>query len=144
MIGIDSNFLVACELREHEHYEGVHAILDELVERNERFAIAPQVISEFIHVITDGRRMKKPHSMRLALERAALWCGSVDVTTLVPEQRAVDLFFDWMDRFSLGRKRVLDTMFAATLFTAGVKRLATINRSDFEIFGTFQLISPKC
>jgi predicted nucleic acid-binding protein len=143
MIGIDASFLVACELQEHAQHEGVHKILDRFVEENERFALAPQVLAEFLHVVTDGKRLKKPQSMRQALERAELWRTAVEVTMLTPAEGSVDLFFQWMITYRLGRKRVLDTMLAATYASAGVVRLATLNVGDFEVFGVFECIAPS-
>ncbi|HMJ89218.1 MAG TPA: hypothetical protein VK530_05355 [Candidatus Acidoferrum sp.] len=47
-----------------------------------------------------------------------------------------------MNRFQLGRKRILDTQLAAILHTAGVHRLFTSNPRDFEVFGVFELLVP--
>jgi hypothetical protein len=52
--------------------------------------------------------------------------------------RVVDL----MKRYSLGRKRILDTALAATLECSGVGRLATLNLRDFKIFPFLELVSP--
>lgn len=41
-----------------------------------------------------------------------------------------------------GRKRVLDTVLAATLESAGVSRLATFNVDDFSVFGFLEVVSP--
>ena len=54
----------------------------------------------------------------------------------------MSLFFDWMLRYQLGRKRILDTMLAATLHTAGVRRFFTSNPDDFRVFGVFELLVP--
>ena len=48
-----------------------------------------------------------------------------------------------MTQFRLGRKRVLDTMLAATLATAGIVTAATIDVRDFEVFGVFECLAPK-
>jgi predicted nucleic acid-binding protein len=143
MIGLDANFLIACEAQEHQHHEAAHEILSSLMVEGERFAIAPQVLAEYLHIITDGRRLKKPQTMRQALERADLWRTAAEVDVLLPNDRALELFFSWMSQFRLGRKRVLDTMLAATLATAGIVRLATIDVRDFEVFGVFECLAPK-
>lgn len=50
---------------------------------------------------------------------------------------------EFLDSLSLGRKRILDTALAATLELAGVRRLATFNRKDFEVFPFLELVSPR-
>jgi predicted nucleic acid-binding protein len=143
MIGLDANFLIACELREHQHHEAVHEVLDSLMMEGERFAIAPQVLAEYLHIVTDGRRLKNPQTMPQALERAELWRTATEVDLLFPNDRALELFFSWMNQFQLGRKRVLDTMLAATLATAGIVRVATIDVRDFAVFGVFDCVTPR-
>ena len=46
-----------------------------------------------------------------------------------------------MEKFSLGRKRILDTTLAATYHERGIKALATANPADFAIFGVFEFES---
>jgi hypothetical protein len=47
-----------------------------------------------------------------------------------------------MERFRLGRKRILDTALAATVEMAGVSRLATLNARDFALFPFLELVDP--
>jgi len=143
MIGIDSNFLIACQLPEHLQHLAVRKVLNQIVDEGERFAIAPQVLAEFVHIVTDGRRVQVPHTMEQALAEADLWRTAVDVDLLAPSADAVELFFQWMRQFRLGRKRVLDTLLAATYAVAGVDKIATIDVGDFQVFGCFELIAPS-
>jgi hypothetical protein len=48
-----------------------------------------------------------------------------------------------MDRLRLGRKRILDTAFAATLEEAGVRHLATLNQKDFEAFDFLEVVTVE-
>jgi len=50
-------------------------------------------------------------------------------------------FFTLLQRHQLGRKRILDTMCAASLKSAGVRKLITNNRKDFQNLGEFDLVS---
>jgi hypothetical protein len=45
-----------------------------------------------------------------------------------------------MARHGLGRKRVLDTLLAASFHTAGVKSILTLNPADFDVFGQFACV----
>jgi predicted nucleic acid-binding protein len=47
-----------------------------------------------------------------------------------------------MQRHFLGRKRILDTALAATLEAARIRRLATFNGRDFEVFGFLEVVEP--
>jgi len=68
---------------------------------------------------------------------------SSDVVGLLdPKEATLNQSLRWMREFSLGRKRILDTHFAAILHTHGVRRLLTSNPGDFAVFGVFELIVP--
>ena len=143
MIGIDANFLIACEIEEHVHHDAARALLNSLVEAGEQFAMAPQVIAEFLHIVTDAKRLKLPRTMEQALAKAEAWRTAIDVVMLYPEADALDLFFHWMSKFRLGRKRVLDSLLAATYATRNVPAIATIDATDFQVFGVFKIVAPR-
>ena len=141
MIGIDANVLIACELTIHPQHRAVHLLLDGEVKQGESFALCPQVLSEFIHIVTDSKRLSDPLTMPEALQQAELWSSASDVSMLLPGSQALNLFYRWMNVHDLGRKRVLDTLMAATYASGGVTKLATLNPKDFEVFGTFELVA---
>jgi predicted nucleic acid-binding protein len=45
-------------------------------------------------------------------------------------------------RHRLGRKRLLDTMLAAILESAGIDRLATFNGDDYAVFPFLDVVEP--
>lgn len=90
-----------------------------------------------MHVVTDAKRFTAPLTMGQALERAQAWWDSPDVERVEPDDGAVKWFRDAMARHQLGRKRVLDTMLAASYRSAGVTSLLTLNAADFVVFGEF-------
>jgi len=51
-------------------------------------------------------------------------------------------FFAWMRQHRLGRKRILDTMLAATFREAGIVFIFTTNSRDFTVLGDFVCVTP--
>ena len=139
--GIDTDFLVAAEIREHPFHRPADALLRSLLADGHDFAIAPQTLAEFIHIVTDPKRMPQPLTIADAIARAEHWWHAEEVLRVFPEGRAVSDFLSWLSSHRLGRKRLLDTLLAATFQQAGVKRLITNNDRDFKIFGSFEIVS---
>jgi predicted nucleic acid-binding protein len=139
--GIDTDFLVAVEIREHPFHHPADALLHSLLADGHDFAIAPQTLAEFIHIVTDPKRMPQPLTMADAIARAEHWWQAEEVVRVFPEGRAVSDFLGWLSSHRLGRKRLLDTLLAATFQQAGVKRLITNNDRDFKVFGSFEIVS---
>ena len=101
------------------------------------FALAPQVLTEFIHVVTDPRRFAHPLSMTEAIDRAQLWWDAQEVKPVFPSQDSTRLTLQWLRDHRLGRKRLLDTQLAATYFANEITQIATSNTQDFALFGVF-------
>ena len=62
---------------------------------------------------------------------------------MFPDDGATRQFVGWLQQFSLGRKRLLDTLLAATYRQAGIQSLLTTNPADFGLFGVFTCITPR-
>jgi len=54
-------------------------VIQSLRQKNDRFALAPQVLAEFIHIVTDPKRFSSPLTVELALRRAETWWNSKEV-----------------------------------------------------------------
>ena len=141
--GLDTGFLVAAEVRKHAAHADARATLAQVLSAGDVIAIAPQVLAEFIHVVTDPRRFTQPLDMNAAGHVAEQWWTASNVVHAFPDAGAVRQFLAWLQQFSLGRKRLLDTLLAATYQQSGIKSLLTTNQSDFLVFGVFTCISPR-
>jgi hypothetical protein len=68
----------------------------------------------FVHVVTDSKRFSAPLSMNAARDLAQTRWTAHEVIHIVPGDTAVTQFFAWHRAQNLGRKRLLDTLLAAT------------------------------
>jgi predicted nucleic acid-binding protein len=141
--GLDTGFLVAAAVREHADHDAAHDALARLLSAGDLIAIAPQVLAEFIHIVTDPRRFAQPLDMAAARQLAERWWTAREVVRVFPDDAATRQFLAWLQQFSLGRKRLLDTLLAATYRQAGISSLLTTNPADFSVFGAFTRITPR-
>ena len=142
MIGLDTTVLIANELNEvplHRQVRNHIALLCR--ERGTRFGLAPQVLQEFLHVATDPSRFQQPLTMEQALSRANFWWDASEVVHCHINDNSWQVAISWIEKYSLGRKRILDTTLAATYHNCGIQSLATANPADFAVFGVFQFES---
>ena len=139
--GIDTGFLVAAEVAEHPSHAAARTKLAELIASGDTLAIAPQIVAEFLHVVTDPKRFGSPLDMPAAIGLAEQWWTARDVVPVFPNDLAMRQQLAWMRQYFLGRKRLLDTLLAATYWQAGVSSLLTTNPKDFTIFGCFQCVT---
>ena len=91
--GIDTGFLVALEIIEHAEHAAARALLARLIQAGDRLALAPQVLAEFVHVVTDQRRFARPLDMTVARRIASEWWLGQEVDQVFPDDAATQLFF---------------------------------------------------
>ena len=141
MTGLDTTLLVQVEIQETDgHGAALEVLRREILGRDREAALAPQVLSEFIHVVTDPRRFERPLSMAQALAKASFWWNATEVERTVPDDQVVGQFLAWMQEHGLGRKRLFDALLAATYYRHGVTRIVTSNARDYRVFGVFELV----
>jgi predicted nucleic acid-binding protein len=143
ILGADTSFLVTLEIREAAHHLQVRDFLTRtILQANNSLALAPQVMAEFIHVVTDPHRFQKPLSMEEALRKVELWWNAEEVHPVFPDIGTLTLFTHWMYRYRPGRKRILGTLLAATYVTAGVRCIVSSDARDYRIFEGLEVVDP--
>ena len=80
--------------------------------------------------------------MPTATQIANRWWAAKQVIQLFPDDASMKQFLAWVMQFSLGRKRLLDTLLAATFQQAGIQSIMTTNPADFTVFGVFTCVTP--
>jgi predicted nucleic acid-binding protein len=141
VIGLDTSFLVAVTVKEHPAHRQAWRLFDaEIRGQDGAVALAPQVLTEFAHVVTDPRRFQRPLGMDEALEVGHNWWSARECRHAPAGADAVSIFRDWMALHRLGRKRLLGTMLAATYHAFGVTRIATTDWRDFDLFEVFEIV----
>lgn len=142
-LGVDTTFLIQAEVKESAHHEASKAFLDGRVTgKRQALAIAPQVLLEFVHIVTDGKRFLRPLPMEQALQRSAFWWNAREVRQVYPTAEAFLMFHEWMQIYALGRNRILDTFLAATYLSLGIREIVSSNVRDYSIFPGLSVIDP--
>lgn len=143
-LGIDSNVLLQAHVPALDRHELAHRYLHrQLALPGVTLVVTPLVLHEFVHVVTDGRRFDPPVAMTEALAVARGYLGRSNVECIATDEGSLLLGLDLLSRHKLGRKRIADTLFAATLLAHGVHRLVTFNVADFKVFENLIAMEPE-
>ena len=70
------------------------------------------------------------------LGRSNIECAAVD-------ELALRLALELMDAERLGRKRIVDSLLAATLLSRGVDQIVTCNPQDHAVFDGLRVVDPR-
>ena len=137
MIGIDTSFLVAWAIPEHPAHQECRRLAEEAASDQRTFALTSGILAVVIHVVTDSRRFARPLEMEAASAMARFWTNATEVRLLPQGQDVTRQWLDWLAEHRLGRKRLLDTLIAATWHVAGIRDVYTLNPNDFTVFRKF-------
>lgn len=142
--GLDTNVLLYAHIESLPNHQDVRDyLLSQLRDTSVQLILTADVLNEFIHVSTDGKRFSPPVEMKQAVATARLYLKHRNIICLGTEETALLRAFNLMDQHRLGRKRVSDTILAATLMTHGVQEIITCDPDDFRIFEPLGVIDPR-
>lgn len=142
ILALDTDVLVGWAVSGAATHLKCRKLLRSHIGQRGRIGLVPQVLFEFVHISTDPKRLKDPLTMDQALALTEQLWNSREAEWLFPGPRILPRTVELMHSLHLGRKRILDTALAATLEEAGVARLATFNRKDFQCFPFLVTVSP--
>ncbi|MCG8479401.1 MAG: PIN domain-containing protein [Spirochaetales bacterium] len=132
--GLDTTFTVQLGVAEHPTHAAAVGLRDRLLADSHDFALAPQVLAEHVHIVTDPRRFTSPATAADALDQSRAWWEAIEIRRVYVDDEAVAIFYRWMAQHSLGRRRILDTMLAATYHSAGITAIISSNGRDYRPF----------
>jgi predicted nucleic acid-binding protein len=143
MTGIDTNILVQLCLANHPGNKATLAAVQQELQAGNVIVFTASVVAEFLHVITDSRRFTDALSMTEALDWVDEFLQNSNSVQFIPTtEQSARLAMDWIRKFQLGRKRLLDTNLAAAIYVAGGRRIVTSNPNDFAVFNVLEVICP--
>jgi len=142
--GLDTNVLIYAQMPVFPEHEIVRKfLLAQLALPDMTLVVTPSILHEFVHIVTDGRRFDPPVPMVQAIMLARLCLGRNNVDCVSTNESILLEAFDLMEHYNLGRKRIADTLFAATLMHFGIRELITCNPDDFRLFKDLKIIDPR-
>lgn len=142
-LGIDTDVLVNWAMAGAPHHQEARTFVERQVAAGRQLGITPQVVFEFVHIVSDPRRFEKPLPMDRAIDMVREIWDAPETVRIAPPAAMLHRALELLRSLGLGRKRILDTALAATLEGAGVDRLATYNGKDFEAFPFLTVIDPS-
>jgi predicted nucleic acid-binding protein len=142
--GVDTNVLIYAHIPAfQEHSQVWNFLLDQLNRPDVTLVVTPEIFHEFVHVVTDSKRFDPPVSMSEALSIVRLYLEKTNIECLGTTEAILGEALSLMERYKLGRKRVADTLFAATLLHDRINTIVTYNPKDFRVFEGLTVIDPR-
>jgi toxin-antitoxin system PIN domain toxin len=129
---VDTNVLVYSTVKSCPKFQEARAWLDQMFKRGDSLVIIPQIIREYLVVLTRGKIFTETFTIDQALREIEAILKTVvvlDETVQVAEQ-----LWALVRKHNVQGKSVHDANLVAGMLTYGVQRLATYNTADFKRF----------
>lgn len=125
MILPDVNVLVYAFREDAEDHKAYRRWLEEVVSRDEPFALADMVLSGFVRVVTHPRVFRDPAPVKRALEFVEALRGQDNCVVLAPGRRHWELFAKLCVEARASGNLVPDAFLAALAIEAGCEWITT-------------------
>ncbi len=130
MILLDTNIILRSKQKNSMHFHSVVSQLFKLADAGEELIVCPQVIYEFYVVAT---RPVNENGLGLSANKAKNEIENILETYFMPPEDE-RLFYIWkkiIADYSVSGKNAHDARIVAFMVTHGIKKLNTLNKSDF-------------
>jgi predicted nucleic acid-binding protein len=128
---IDTNVLVYAHFPSSPHYAASY----DLLRRSERgeisLAIIPQVVAEFVSVVTNPKRVSPSKSVEEAVEAAHRVLAIPNVVLLPFPETATQTFLALLLTHPVTGPEIFDRQIAAVMIEHGIQTVYTFNVRDF-------------
>ncbi len=138
---VDTNVLVYSTVADNPWHQEARDWLMHLHASGLVLCVTPQILREYMVVLTRGAVFEKQFSTAEVLtvvETLLQTLEVLDETTIV-----ADTLHDLLRRYPLRGKRIHNANLVAVMLTYGISRLATYNRDDFAVFKEI-VLEPLC
>lgn len=137
----DTNVMVYNQDIESEFYTASANFHEMVLSGKITACISTQNCSEFISVVTNDRRVTRPHSMKKAVEELEKYIDSGLFNIICPNMRTSEIFIKLLRKYeSKNNKHVFDIFLVAIMLSNNVKKILTANHTDFEMFDEIDTI----
>ena len=137
---IDTNVLIYSTVSGNPWHANARQWLADLQGAGHRLCVSPQIVREFLVVLTRGEVFSQTFTPTEALNTFAALRPSLVI--LRETEEAFERLLSLVEQYDVKGKVIHDAQVVATMLANGVTHLATYKRSDFTRYTEITLESP--
>jgi predicted nucleic acid-binding protein len=139
---LDTNVLVYAHDSTSTYQRSAAELVRKALSGQFEAVLSIQNIGELYSVLTSRKRVKKPLVPREARNICKLYLDAAEISKLNPDEKALVRALELASEENIVGGDFFDCLLAATMESAGIKKIYTENISDFEKFGFLEVVSP--
>jgi len=141
VILLDTNVLVYGVNADAPQHSSSQAVIQAAFDRHILAAVVPQILLEFLAVVTSPRRVIRPLDAAEAWEQVEILRVNLPVLGLEPE--ALTILGELVLAHRPAGRGIFDLFLAAQMRTHGIRTICTYNGSDFDRLRDVEALTPE-
>jgi predicted nucleic acid-binding protein len=130
-VAVDTNVLVYAHFPSSAHHAASYALLQRAERQEITLCAFPQVIAEFISVVTNPKRVNPAKTVVDAVQAIQRVLGSPGVILLPFPESATNTFLSLFLAHPVAGPEIFDRQLVAVMMEHGIGTMVTFNVSDF-------------
>jgi toxin-antitoxin system PIN domain toxin len=141
VILLDTDVLVYAVNADAPQHSSSQAVVQAAFDRHILAAVVPQILLEFLAVVTNPRRVTRPLDPARAWEQVEIL--RVNLPVLGLELDALTMLGELVIAHRPAGRGIFDLFLAAQMRTHGVRTICTYNGSDFDRLRDVEAVTPE-
>jgi predicted nucleic acid-binding protein len=139
---VDTNVLVYALFPDAPQHVAARALLDRALEVGAGLCVSLTIVSEFISIVTDSRRVTSPRSPDDAAQTVEKILALPGMTVIPIPPDVIERVLVLVRAYRVTGASLFDFQIIATMLGNGLRRVYTYNRSDFEKVHEIDVLTP--
>jgi toxin-antitoxin system PIN domain toxin len=128
---VDTNVLVYAHFPSSPHHAASYALLQRAERQEITLCVFPQVVAEFISVVTNPRRVSPSKTVEDAVQAVRRVLATPGVVLLSLPESATSTFLDLLLAHPATGPEIVDRQLVAAMMEHGIGTMVTFNVNDF-------------
>jgi len=139
---LDTNVLVYAADETSPFHQAAVSLREKGLKREVLLCICPQVLCEFLAIITDPRRVNSPRTQKEALVEIEKYFHSENILKIYPGPELIERMLSLLKQYKIARQDIFDLQLVATMLSNNIARIYTYNQADFVKFKEIEVLTP--
>lgn len=140
---LDSNVLVYAADKSSPYHKPSKELRERGLTGEILLCVCPQVLTEFLAVVTDSRRVKNPISPSEAIKEVEKYLTAPNILKIYQNEVSFRELVELIGKYKIGKQEVFDLQLVSTMLTSKISKIYTFNTSDFSKFKEIKILSPN-
>jgi len=138
---VDTNVMVYAADTNSPFHVACRQLIKQGIKDEVSLCVSPQVLFEFLAVITSPKRVVKPLKLDKAINEINKYLGYKNIKKIYPKNDVIKKTLELCKKYNIKGQEIFDVQIIATMLSNNVTTIYTYDKNHFERFKEIEILT---